>query len=173
MLLTIGKQTADRELGLLRELLEILDGKLSEIKRQIGQSADPDSDGLCDKGEYFIGIGFVAMQQYMTETLLFQDIAKGDALNLGPFHASGVTYASLINSAANWWKHEPEWVNVGKIPANGTRTFDHIANVVPESGYELSNVLASLCSNEELSLSAVVAFLVAWRDTLINQDTRE
>lgn len=168
MLLTIGKQNADRELGLLRELLEILDGKLSEIKQQIELSADPDSAGLCDKGEYFIGIGFVAMQQYMTEALLFQGISKNDALNLGPAHASGATYASLINSAANWWKHEPEWVNQGRIPSNGTRTFDHIASVAPETGYELSNVLSSLCSNEEILLSSLVPYLVAWRDALIN-----
>lgn len=173
MLLTIGKQTADRELGLLGELLGILDGKLSEIKQQIEQSADPDSAGLCDKGEYFIGIGFVAMQQYMTEALLFQSISKGNALNLGPIHASGATYASLINSAANWWKHEPEWTNEGRIPDNGIRTFDHIANVAPEFGYELSKVLASLCSNEEFSLSSLVTYLVAWRDTLINKDSQK
>lgn len=166
MLLLNEDQILDRELSLLNEFLLLVDDKLTEVNRLISLSADPDSDGLCDKGEYFIGIGFVAMQQYMTDTLLFRGISKESARNLGPMHTSGISYASLINSAANWWKHEAEWVNAGRVPSNGTRTFEHVASVAPENGYELSNVLASLCTSGDLSLCSVLPWLLEWRNAV-------
>lgn len=148
---------------MLTELLGLLDTKLSEIHRLISASVDPDSEGLCDKGEYFIGVGFVAIQQYLTDTLLFTGVDRVAAFALGPTHSSNISSINLINSAANWWKHESEWVNAGTVPKNGQRTYDHIAEVAPSNGYELSNTLAAICGSENLSLSSLIPLLIEWR----------
>ena len=71
MFFVVGNEFADGELGILCELLDILDGKLVEIDQLIRKSEDPESDGLLDRGEYFIGVGFVAIQRHLVETILF------------------------------------------------------------------------------------------------------
>lgn len=102
MFFTVESQFADGELWRLQELFEILDEKLADIETRMEESADPDSDGLCDQGEYFIGLGFVAIQQYLVETIMFTGLTKSDAYKLGPKHPSGATYVGLINASANW-----------------------------------------------------------------------
>lgn len=163
MFLVSENDFVDGELWVLRELLDMLDKKLFEIFRLIKESHDPDSDGLCDKGEYFIGIGFVAIQQYLVETILFTGLDKSESYKLGPLHTSGFTYVSLINSCANWWKHEPEWWNNGEIPKNGERSFLHVTNITESPSYQLSNVLASMCTNKEICLNGLVPYLEEWR----------
>src|ERR1017187_2358902 len=105
MFLIVGDEFADSELAILCELLGMLDKKIYEIQLLMSISSDPESDGLCDRGEYFIGVGFAAIQQYLVNTLLFTDINKNDAYKLGPAFSIDITYIDLINSAANWWKH--------------------------------------------------------------------
>ncbi len=117
-------------------------------------SSDPDTDGLLDKGEYFFGVGFVAIQQYLVDTLIFTGVKKVEAYNLGDMHASGITYISLINFAANWWKHESEWTDQEQVPKNGQRTFDNILNVTNKHEYALSIVLGSICGQEDLSFNS-------------------
>lgn len=165
MFLKFDDQYSDGELGSLCELLELLDLKLSDVHNNISDSIDPDSEGLLDKGEYFIGVGFVAMQQYMIETLLFTGVDKGKAYSLGPVHSSNMPYASLINAAANWWKHEAEWWNAGEIAENN-RTYSKISLVADSNEYQLSNVLASICSSSGFSLMGVVPILIEWRKSV-------
>lgn len=166
MFFKFGKKFADGELGKLTDLLELLDTKLSEINRLISVSADPDGEGLCDQGEYFIGVGFVAIQQYLTDTLLFTGVERFTAFALGPSHASNISCINLINSGANWWKHEAEWVNAGSVPNKGQRTFEDVTNVAQSNGYELSNILASICDPDRLSLSSLLPYLIEWRAAL-------
>lgn len=161
MFLKFGDQYSDGELSRLCELLEMLDLKLSDISVKISESADLDSDGLCDKGEYFIGVGFVAMQQYMIDTLLYTGVDKSKAYSIGPVHTSKIPYSALINAAANWWKHEAEWLNAGGISENN-RTHQKVSLVADSNGYELSNVLASICG----SSGGVVPFLIEWRKSV-------
>jgi hypothetical protein len=161
--LTNGIEFADAELGVLCELLELLDGKIRNINLQIKQHKDPGIDGLGDKGEYFIGVGFVAMQQYLVETILFTGLEKSQAYKLAPIHSSKVSYANLINSCANWWKHEPEWWNNLEVPPNGERSFSHVTNITSSPSYQLSNVLASLCEANEFCLMSVIPHLIEWR----------
>jgi hypothetical protein len=65
MYMSFGKDNelifGDAELSYLEELLGSIDKILSEINLKIKYSIDPESDGLCDKGEYFIDAGFCAM----------------------------------------------------------------------------------------------------------------
>jgi len=95
-----GKEIAGSRLAIICELFVLLDGKIFEIHNSIRKSVDPESDGLCDRGEYFMGIGFVAAQQYLVDTIV-TGIAKQKAYEWGPVHSSGITFVSLINSAAN------------------------------------------------------------------------
>lgn len=166
MLLIAENGLVDCELDRLCELLDLLDQKISEISALIRESVDPDAEGLLDRGEYFIGVGFVAIQQYLLDSLMFTGIEKDKAYKLGSVHSSGITYVALINSAANWWKHEAEWAGNNKVPKSGERTFIHITDVAETVGYELSVVLASLCGSGSLSLKGVVPWLVEWRNAV-------
>lgn len=166
MFFVLEKEFADGELWRLRELLDLLDGKITEISKQIATSQDPDSEGLCDRGEYFVGVGFVAVQQYLVETIMFTGISKSDALRMGPTHDSGNTCAEIMNSCANWWKHEPEWWDKNKIPQNGEKTWAHVLSVTESSNYALSNVLSSFCKNGELRFSSVIPILEKWRNAV-------
>ncbi len=163
MFLVAEGEFTDGELWKLRELFVILDKKLDEINLLIKDSLDPDSEGLCDRGEYFIGLGFVAIQQYLVETILFTGLSKAKAFNLGPIHSSGDTFVSLINASANWWKHEPEWWDAGELPKNGERSFDLVASVTESTSYQLSNVLALFCGNNELRFNFIIPYLEKWR----------
>jgi hypothetical protein len=160
----------DGELTKLCELLELLDQKLYVIHTLISQSRDPDSDGLCDKGEYFIGVGFAAIQQYLVDTLFYTGLNKRDAFKLGPVHSGDLTFIDLFNSAANWWKHEAEWYkyynNKVILPKDVEKTFDDVkaATGNPENDdYAISCVLASICGSSNPSLAAVVPYLIKWR----------
>ena len=157
MFMVLENEFSDGELPKLRELLEMLDEKIASINTQINESQDPDSDGLCDKGEYFIGIGFVAIQQYLVDTITFTGLNKKDAYALGPVHTSGET------SCANWWKHEAEWWNHGEVPDNGIRSFEQVTTVTDSPSYQLSNVMASICGNDKISFRCVLPYLEEWR----------
>lgn len=117
------------ELHRLCELSEVLDSKIYEIVECISKSVDPESDGLLDQAEYFIGVGFVAIQQYLNDSLIGININKKKALSLGTIHSSGATSVSVINAAANWWKHEAEWFKNGNVPKNGERTVEIIMGI--------------------------------------------
>lgn len=108
MYLKVKGEYADRELQLLSELLNILDGKVVEINNLISKSLDPESDGLTDRGEYFIGVGFSVIQQYLTDTLTLTGVSKRSALNVGPRYSEDFTFVAVVNAAANWWKHSAE-----------------------------------------------------------------
>jgi hypothetical protein len=164
---TLESQFADGELWRLQELFQILDKKLAEIDSRMEKSIDPGSDGLLDQGEYFIGLGFVAIQQYLVETITFTGLSKLDAYKLGPKHPSGATYIGLVNACANWWKHEPEWFDAGEVPMNGLKSFGPVTEVTDSPDYQLSNVLASFCdASEKVRFSCVIGHLKEWRSNV-------
>jgi len=168
LLLVSEHKVHDIELDRLRELLEVLDGKLCQIEKSILNSADPESDGLFDRGEYFIGVGFVAIQQHFIDSLIALDINKKEAYSLGSKHSSGVSCAAVINAAANWWKHEAEWFKNGSVPKNGERTFEIIMNISNQYEYALSNVLASFSESKDLSLTkSVIPHVEEWTKALL------
>lgn len=173
MFCIIEDEFVDWNLDILSELLSMLDGKISEINSQILNSSDPDYEGLCNTGEYFIGIGFVAIQRYLVDTLIGTGIDKNKAYILGPKFSSDITYVSLINSAANWWKHEAEWFNKDEIPRNGQRTIEHVTAIAESHEYALSNILASICGSGNISLGALVPYLIEWRNFVHNERVRE
>lgn len=158
------------QLHRLSEFLELIDSKLNDIDLEISSVSDPESEGLFDRGEYFVGIGFVAIQQCLNEALIGISLVKKHVLSLGPVHSTGVSTISIINAAANWWKHESEWFKAGNVPKNGEYTVSIIMNVSTSYDYALSNVLASFSSTKSLSFTeGVIPCFREWLNVISRQ----
>ena len=167
-ILVNDKEIIDPELSMLQEVLEMFDSKLIEIASEIQSSIDPDSDGILDRGEYYIGLGFVCIQQYLNDTLTFSKITKSEAFALGPKHKSEISYVSAINAAANWWKHEAEWwKDLDKFTSQSKNTIKKVSNITETQWYPLSNLLHTLVNNTDNRLLNLLPHLVEWRSTLI------
>jgi hypothetical protein len=162
------KEIIDPELGMLQEVLELLDSKLISVESEIEASNDPDSDGILDRGEYFIGLGFVSIQQYLNDTLTFSKVNKSEALALGQKHESGVSFISAINAAANWWKHEAEWwKDLDKLTSQSKNTIERVSNLVESHWYPLANLLNILVKSKECRLINVLPLLIEWRNAVV------
>lgn len=171
MLLSSDGNVKDLNIRLLCDFLEVIDYKIKEIEKCISKSVDPESDGFYDQGEYFIGLGFVAIQQHFTDSLIGSSICKRESLFLGELHTSGIHAISVMNAAANWWKHEAEWSKCGEIPKNGVRTFEIIMNISEQYEYALSNVLASFSESESLSFGEnVVPHIKKWTEAICEKN---
>jgi hypothetical protein len=158
---------ADAELSYLEELLGCIDKILSDVHSRIKTSVDPESEGLCDKGEYFIGVGFCAMQRYLVDVLQDKGIDKGTALLLGPKTVEGLPISVLIHSAGNYWKHSPEWhIWMEKLDERSQKTIDRLLTHDGPAWYPLSEVLAGLCDAGEFSLLRCIPYLKKWRQAV-------
>ncbi|MBG9998369.1 hypothetical protein I6E72_05270 [Pseudoalteromonas sp. NSLLW24] len=154
----------------LEELFLMLDAKLSEIDLAIQSSADPDSDGLFDQSEYYVGLGFVAAQQCLVETVIFSGLGKNKkAYKLGPRHRCGIAYVAAINSAADWWKHEAEWwVDLDIIKNSNATTVNNVLVISNSNSYQLSNLLFALSNNKEIKLKCLLPIITEWEHALTN-----
>ncbi|MFA0615739.1 hypothetical protein AB4582_16130 [Vibrio splendidus] len=153
----------DLKITELSDLLSVLDSRLEQLLTQIEYNSDAEGLGIFDRAEYFVGVGFVAMQQYISDTMYKSKINKRDALNLGSLTSLDVTHISVINSAANWWKHESEW---DWYSASGisNKTYLSISNLVDPINYPLCNVLAFLTTDQPFRLSSAIPLLEQWRE---------
>lgn len=163
MYLTFKDRIADGELQILREFVGFLDRELSVIVRRVGESNNPEGDGLYDRAEYFIGIGFVAIQQYLYDTCSCINIDRAEAFRYGPAHDAGVTWVKIIHESANWWKHEAEWYKKGTVRDS---TYSTVVGVTGTSEYPMSNVLAAFTEDHCLSFTSVISKVTEWRDIL-------
>lgn len=147
----------------------MFDSKLTTLNNRILVSRAPESDGLFDYAEYFIGLGFCAMQRYLIDCLDSKVIKKRAGLELGQQTRSGRSYVQLINSLANWWKHSAEWQHFAyehkeiKRSKNEQRTIDDVLEI-SDYPYVFSTALVQLSPEGRLVLSDLIPFLVKWRD---------
>jgi hypothetical protein len=190
MYLKMGEEFVDTDLVFLIEILEMLDiklGKLNlDIQEAINCSADPDSLGYFDRGEYFVGVGFCACQRYLSSTYGPIEIDKTKALKVGPFHEGGLSLATIINVAANYWKHSDEWSVIGFMANNEENelelvirsienlnkqqkgTVSAIETVTPWADYTCANILASITPSPEFRLVELIPIIMEWRTELDN-----
>jgi hypothetical protein len=173
MYIKIGKEFADNDLNFLIEMLEHLDIKVKEINNDILLSADPDSDGLCDKGEYYIGAGLSLIQQYISSTYPQLDVDRDHSLKLGDKITDELSYIKAINAGANYWKHQDEWglINcvtrdINALNKSARYTINTIELLTPWSSYTCSNLLAKLVGANELLLSSLLPHIEHWRTEL-------
>lgn len=163
-ILTIG------ELASLADHLELLDSALLPINAAIKQSVDPESDGLLDRGEYLIGIGFVAAQRYIQTVYFSEGLKQDDALKLGEKLNDFGTHAHAIWQGANYWKHEEEWyqkVSSGRVlEGRAKKTSDNLEHYTDCAEYACANLLNVILKGEELSLIALIPILKAWTEAV-------
>ena len=174
----------------LEEILKMLDAKLLEVnfkvQEALNNSLNPDDLDLFSKGEYIIGMGFSACQRHISSTLGLIEIERSTALEVGPTH-SGKPIVTIINAAANYWKHSDDWsaISFTKIPESEMvrinvrdseflnkqqkETILTIEAVAPWSDYTCANILASLTKTNELKLSELIPILDEWRNELVNK----
>jgi hypothetical protein len=164
---------ADSDLGNLHDLLALMDGKLSSIVDAARRSADPDSEGLFDEGDYFIGVALTAIQQYITSTYAQFKIDRSDALRLPPKVNENLTFVAALNAGSNFWKHRDEWglrANVSRdidsLNSQARQTIKTIEILTPWDDYTLSNLMACLTPSGELRLTELVPQLTEWRDAV-------
>jgi hypothetical protein len=170
---------ADGDFHVLAALLGLLDTELQIINSQIKQSEDPDSDGLCDRGEYFIGVGFVGIQRYIASTYKTLDVEQDTALALPPIAKNQTTAVRALHAGANYWKHQDEWNldhvvfrEVENLKGNAKSTIKTIEEITPWAEYTCSNLLAELLhldnaiNDENLLLTPLLDLLRAWRINL-------
>jgi len=168
MLIKSQGEVHDLKVGYLYELLEIIDMKLLKINECISKSTSSNLDEFFERGEYFIGIGFVAIQQHLNESLIGMGLKQVDAYSLGVKLPTGISCIWIINAAANWWKHEPEWHNSEyfkkkDISKDGKKSAEKILAISSLTEYALSNVLASFSESQELSfIKNIVPYIEQW-----------
>ena len=154
----------DAAMSYLEELLTSIDTSLSNVTSEISAADIWDVGCLCDKGEYFIGVGFCAMQRYLFDVLEDVKLDAGLARTLGQKSSNGVAVAQLIYSAANYWKHSPEWhIWLAELSPRSQTTVDKVLHGRESANYPLSDLLADLCNGESLLLTNCLPYLSNWR----------
>lgn len=158
----------------LNDVAAFVDSKLDILDQRAKQSADPDTDGIYDRGEYLAGLGFVACQAYLTESISMSGRDRNTALRLGPQHECGHSIAILINAIANYWKHVPEWM---PHPSQRARTMQRAQTTIDlicslgvdiDSSYVVVNALWKISRTREPRIRYVIPFLLQWSTALRN-----
>jgi len=169
-----GDDVADDEMFLLTKVLGLLDHEIKDINAKIKVAVDPESDGLLDEGEFFIGTGFVCIQRYLVSTSAALGVKQHAAYEVLPHVNETLTFAQALNAAANFWKHSEEWHEIlGKSGADGLsaqalKTLSTLEKATPWDCYTCANLLWILVKSKELELSNLLPLLVEWRDNLID-----
>ena len=157
----------DYDLNLLRNLIHSIDQHLEKIIQASLQVDDADSFGYFDNAEQITGLGFVACQTYLSSVCGYLKIEKGKALSFGPFHSSGQSKVQIINHAANYWKHNSEWVfeKNSKQKKFVEEAFELVGFPI-NTDYPLSGVLTEVVSPDDATFESVIKVLETWKDGL-------
>ena len=88
------------------------------------------------------------------------------ALDLGPKHRCGKTFAALVNAAANHWKHCTEWdgPKVNRARVDKTLQSLQCLGVNLEQSYVLANALHEILRPHPTRFKQLMLFLERWRD---------
>lgn len=151
--------------SLLTPLLDVIDVQIERLWAEI--HLDPSlTDAWLDDVESLTGLGFVACQQFLVSTYKRFEDSKGRSLAKGPQHPSGPSYAQVVDAAANFWKHQGEWIpgKEEKQEANTSAVLDKLFSTRKE--YVLGNVLHALVKPEDARFARLVPWLERWRDSL-------
>jgi hypothetical protein len=165
---------AEYDLELLEKMLAVVDEQLDIMEDAFQRMPEYEAFTQFDWAEHITGFGFVACQTYITATHTFLRITKRDAMKVGPKHPeSGRPIVAVVNDAANFWKHYPEW----SLQKNQKRqdiireTFETFG--FPAGGeYPLSGILTELTTPGNTRFGTLVVSLRQWRDDLIKRETR-
>ena len=159
----------DFDLDFLRAALGLVDASLARLHENARSSPDPDGFGIFDEVEYITGFGFVACQTYATAVVSLSHLRnrKREALALGPKHRTGRSMAELVNAAANYWKHSPEW-SLDAPTAQAAQTIEVISTlgVATDASYPIANALREILTPHPARFANLIPFLTQWRDVI-------
>ena len=171
--LIIDGDVLDWDLDALEEILEVIDG---QIDRLFALWAQENATGRIDPAdmwtrmEYVAGIGFVACQNYLTQ--VYPPMDKGEALRRGPLHRSGRSVASIVNAAANQWKHEGEWLGDAASDPRRRSTEAVLGAVTGDGSPNLFELLTQVVEPQPPRFRSLVPLLAQWRDGFVEGRTR-
>lgn len=157
----IGPETLDMDFPLLRSIIEGLDPILIELHEMASKSPDPDGWGILDKIESLAGLCLVACQNYMITRL--NGRPRSSAYACGP-KCRGSYVAEIINAAANYHKHHPEWEHEDEKKRKATVDVLRALGVW-EYDYKASRVLDELIPYPA-TFRDLLPLLDGWREAL-------
>lgn len=174
MYLMTQNGVCDYDLDLLSQLLKVLDEQLDRFEDKCQSIEDADGFGLYDWAEHIAGIGFAACQTYIAATYPVTRVAKVDALRLDPLHSSsGRSVAAILNAAANFWKHHPEWpLEKGTARQDAVRAAFEDLGYAADGEYLLSGILTELTGGQA-RFKSILPLLRQWRDQLIGRAAQQ
>jgi hypothetical protein len=148
----------------IRNALAPIDLALENYRIDIADHDDPDTNGIIDQYEQFLGIGFAICQTFLSS--VHKGEMKGAVFLEGPFHSSGKTYAQITNACANYWKHNEEWdrSNLSKQAKGTISMFDNLSVNVWGS-YPLSEMFHALIG-EKSSFIELLSHLNSWANEI-------
>jgi len=157
----------DHDLGLLRDIAGTIDKYLEAINKETSEVDDPDSFGYFDRAEHVTGLGFVACQTYIAASCGHVVVQKQKAFSFGPKLPGGQTVVNVFNYAANYGKHNSEWI-LDKSEKQKRNTQDAFAAIgfSVETDYPLSNILVVLTSPQAAKFETLIESLALWRNEL-------
>ncbi|MGI3164016.1 hypothetical protein [Pseudooceanicola sp. 200-1SW] len=175
VLIHSGGSSADYEFGLLTRILALLDVELLRTTTAMRSSPDPESDGLCDLGEFLIGSGFIAAQRYLNATRVDFGLSKAEAYEHPPLFRAPITVAQAINTISNYWKHFADWDEAEqqgidpRAKGQSAITLRALDKMALPGSYPCADVLSQLQPVEALSLEKLLPLLTEWRNSLMAQ----
>jgi hypothetical protein len=157
----------DYQQEFLRNVLSLLDERIAAIEAHIeaNKNQDPEVFGFYDDVDHIIGVGFVTCQRYITSTCNYWKCDKKLALDIGPVITNGITYASAVNAAANYWKHHVEW-DGSSSRKDSERIIATLTNIGVNFEHSLVTGNALWKMNME-RLSELLPFLTQWRRAVV------
>lgn len=167
MLLFVGEEVCDYYLASLLPLLRLVDTARTALDEAL--ALDP-AEFRYEQGDDLAGFGFVACQRYITGIAAEGGVEKATALSAGPRTAKGLTLVSLVNAAANGWKHESEWGE--PLTNQQTRTVVRLDDELDGNAWEYKYVNALYAAVPSSSFVELADGLVAWREELLKQGGR-
>jgi hypothetical protein len=155
------------EQKLYKELIETLNSKPEAIVDDINRVYDPEAYGYLDSAEHVTGLGFVTLQTFLTAIYGILDVEKKKALSFGPKHTDGNSVAKIVNDAANYWKHNNEWVfdKSSKRKEFIEDTFKSVGFPI-DAEYPLCGILTELSAPKDASFMAIFEKLELWQKNL-------
>ena len=159
----------DFDLDFLEGSVSLVDTNLERLHKDARSSPDPDAFGIFDELEYITGFGFVACQAYATAVVSRSPLKnkKREALAMGPRHRTGRYMTQLVNAAANYWKHSPEW-SLDTPTTQAEQTIEVISSLgVDTASYPIANALHEMLTPHSARFANLIPFLTQWRDALL------
>jgi hypothetical protein len=144
--------------GFMENVFSFADTQLDSLDELIKKDIRVDGDSsFFDDAEYLHGIGFVAGQRYITSVCATLKVKRKWALSIGPKPKNRTTYASVVNTAANYWKHSDEWdfndlTDLQKSTLEAIKSLD--VAVSEREGCVTTNIMHQLGLNKFSDLAA-------------------